>query len=95
MSRIVAVYDIPDNKRRKRVADILESYGDRIQKSVFELPINRRLMKACLAQLNEVIDLKEDSFVTYRVCAACDKERLYLGQATSLSSIGSEEVFIV
>ena len=88
-------YDIPDNKRRKRVADILESYGDRIQRSVFELPIDRQFMLECITELKAVINRKEDSVVAYRVCAACDRVRLYLGAAAAMSGIGAEEVFIV
>jgi len=29
-------YDIPSDKRRKKVSDLLEGYGQRVQYSVFE-----------------------------------------------------------
>ena len=32
----VVTYDIPSNKRRKKVSDLLEGYGRRVQYSVFE-----------------------------------------------------------
>ncbi|MGI0489366.1 CRISPR-associated endonuclease Cas2 [Pantanalinema rosaneae CENA516] len=32
----VVTYDIPCDKRRKKVADLLEGYGRRVQYSVFE-----------------------------------------------------------
>jgi len=37
MSVYLAVYDITADRRRRRVADALASYGHRIQKSVFEV----------------------------------------------------------
>ena len=33
----IVAYDIPSNRRRKKVSDILEGYGKRVQYSVFEL----------------------------------------------------------
>lgn len=32
----VVCYDTPSNKRRKKMADLLEGYGQRVQYSVFE-----------------------------------------------------------
>ena len=32
----VVTYDIPNDKRRKKVSDLLEGYGRRVQYSVFE-----------------------------------------------------------
>jgi CRISPR-associated protein Cas2 len=37
----VISYDIPDDKRRKKIADLLEGYGQRVQYSVFECQLNR------------------------------------------------------
>ena len=36
----LAIYDIADGKRLHRVAAILEDYGSRVQKSVFELRLS-------------------------------------------------------
>ncbi len=33
--RLLVAYDIPDDKRRSALAQILEGYGDRVQYSVF------------------------------------------------------------
>ncbi|MEY3826628.1 MAG: hypothetical protein RLZZ148_1445 [Cyanobacteriota bacterium] len=32
----IIAYDIPCDKRRKKIADLLEGYGSRVQYSVFE-----------------------------------------------------------
>ncbi len=42
MTRFVVCYDIADDKRRQRVSQILDAYGDRIQGSVFEPPDNHQ-----------------------------------------------------
>lgn len=53
---VVVVYDIPDNKRRKKLADFLEGYGRRVQYSVFECFISldkcNRFMKKSKIKLN-------------------------------------------
>ncbi|NJN76802.1 MAG: CRISPR-associated endonuclease Cas2 [Synechococcaceae cyanobacterium RL_1_2] len=38
----VVTYDITDNKRRQKVAHILEGYGSRVQFSVFECHLSRK-----------------------------------------------------
>ena len=40
--KLIICYDIPDNKRRLRVSWLLEAYGSRVQKSVFETVLNDR-----------------------------------------------------
>ena len=37
---VVVAYDIPDDRRRTRVAKVLEDYGDRVQYSVFEMNLD-------------------------------------------------------
>ncbi len=37
MSQYVAAYDVSDDQRRRAVAAVLSSYGQRIQQSVFEI----------------------------------------------------------
>ena len=37
MSRYVASYDVSDDRRRDRVARVLSGYGERVQRSVFEI----------------------------------------------------------
>jgi len=94
MSRFVICYDVADNKRRYKVAACLDGYGDRVQGSVFELRVERALLDRCLAQVSGLINAAEDSVVAYRLCAACEKERIYLGVGEQVAHIGEEDVFI-
>jgi CRISPR-associated protein Cas2 len=72
MPRVVIVYDIISNKRRKRVSDLLEGYGKRVNRSVFEcqfktLKIREKLTKELLMLLNP----KVDSLRIYTICQNC------------------------
>lgn len=94
MSRFVVCYDVANNKRRYKVAACLDGYGDRVQGSVFELSVNRTLLDQCLTEVAGLINAAEDSVVVYRLCAACEKERVYWGVGEQVAHIGEEEVFI-
>ena len=43
---VLVVYDIPDNKRRNKLATFLEGYGRRVQWSVFECYLSLGEMQA-------------------------------------------------
>lgn len=75
-------YDIPDDKRRTRVARLLEGYGQRVQFSVFEVWLDDTLRRELLAGLNQRIDPDQDSVRLYWLCAACQKKVITLGQGT-------------
>ncbi len=92
--RYVICYDIPCDKRRRRIADCLEGYGDRIQGSVFEAVLDTDLFDICMEELDDLQKPTEDSIVAYRLCAACEKEIIRLGLAKGLD-IGNEEMYFV
>lgn len=74
-------YDIPDNKRRTKLAKILEDYGERVQYSVFECRLTAKQIAKLTQELKGVLVEKEDSIRIYRLCAACEPEIKALGQA--------------
>ena len=92
--RYVICYDISSSRRRRRVADCLDGYGDRIQESVFEAILDTRLFDRCISEIAGLIDPVEDSVAAYALCGTCDATRVYLGLAEQ-SDIGGESVFIV
>ena len=95
MSRYVVCYDVASDRRRRNVSACFDSYGDRMQHSVFELPVDRALLDKCIEELSSLIDPAEDSVAVYRLCGPCDAERFYLGLGEAVSAIGEEDVFIV
>jgi CRISPR-associated protein Cas2 len=61
----VVAYDIPCDKRRKKVSDLLEGYGQRVQYSVFECQLTHPKFKELSKRLNKVIRLADDSLRFY------------------------------
>ena len=70
---LVVSYDIPDDKRRTRVAKTLEDYGTRVQYSVFEVNLEAKHVRKMRDRLEQVIEKKEDSIRFYTLCGACYK----------------------
>ncbi|MBW4532571.1 MAG: CRISPR-associated endonuclease Cas2 [Pleurocapsa minor HA4230-MV1] len=63
----VIVYDISCDKRRKKVADLLEGYGARVQYSVFECVLDRAQYRQLGDRLKKRIKLDEDSIRIYPI----------------------------
>lgn len=61
----VVAYDIPDDKRRKRVSDLLEGYGQRVQYSVFECVLTQPKYDELRRRLRKRIKSTEDSVRFY------------------------------
>jgi CRISPR-associated protein Cas2 len=72
MQKLVVVYDITDNTTRRIVGEILEGYGTRVNRSVFECQVKHTKERQVLeATLQKEIDPKVDSLRIYTVCATC------------------------
>ena len=93
--RYVVCYDIADNRRRKRVSDTLDSYGDRVQDSVFELAVPNKLFQRCLEEIERSIDPKSDRIAVYALCATCDRNAVYIGVSAGAPRTGEEVFFVV
>ena len=61
----VIVYDITCDKRRKKVSDLLEGYGQRVQYSVFECILNQTKYSELQKRLRKQIKSSEDSVRFY------------------------------
>ena len=67
----VVAYDIPDDKRRTKVHQILLGYGTWTQYSLFECFLTRKQLILLQARLAEHLVAKEDSVRFYPLCASC------------------------
>ena len=61
----LAVYDIAAPKRLRRVAKVMEQYGVRVQKSVFECSLSRKAMSTMKAQVLKEMCEEEDTVRIY------------------------------
>ena len=63
----VVIYDIPDDKRRRRVFNLLEGYGQRVQFSAFECILEDRKFEELRSRLIKVVKMNEDSVRFYPI----------------------------
>ncbi len=93
MSNFLITYDIIKNKKRRRVSKILDDYGDRVQKSVFELPgLDDIIWKKCLKRLQKIKLDSGESIRIYQMCEKCKKTVIILGEGEAFSD---PEVYII
>lgn len=77
----IVSYDIPNDKRRSKVAKILEGYGRRAQYSVFECEIDDEKREKLEGALQREIDAEEDDIRFYPMNRADLKRVRLLGRA--------------
>ncbi len=81
MQRIVVVYDIVDDKTRRIVGEVLEGFGKRVNRSVFECHVeNTSQRKKLEKRLARELDPKVDSLRIYTVCTNCMQKSTVLGK---------------
>jgi CRISPR-associated protein Cas2 len=74
----VVSYDIPDDRKREKVAKILLDFGTRVQYSVFECIVDPDSLEHMLTRLKKIVT-DEDSVRTYAMCAKCERDVTVLG----------------
>jgi len=52
-------YDIPDDKRRSKIAHLLEGYGERVQYSVFEVWVTDKELEKLSQQLQRLVQARK------------------------------------
>ncbi|MGV3523189.1 MAG: CRISPR-associated endonuclease Cas2 [Candidatus Sericytochromatia bacterium] len=63
-------YDIREPRRLQQVAKVLESYGHRLQYSIFRCHLTPRELERLTWQLTKVTE-KEDSVISVGLCSGC------------------------
>ncbi|HOC01078.1 MAG TPA: CRISPR-associated endonuclease Cas2 [Verrucomicrobiota bacterium] len=67
----LVAYDIPSQRRRTRLANQLEDFGVRVQRSVFECELTLDLLRELRRCISRLIDGAEDNVRIYSLCADC------------------------
>ena len=70
--RYVIVYDVVDDGKRTRLSNLLQDYGERVQKSVFEADLKKEEVRKILERASAWIE-PEDSLRIYPVCENCSR----------------------
>lgn len=86
-------YDIVKDSRRNRAAHLLEGYGMRVQKSVFECVLNEKQLNLLQRKLDRYINAAEDQVRFYPMSAHTRRKVLILGSQPDRQV--DDDVFIV
>ena len=87
----IVTYDIPEDKRRTRVAKTLLDFGSRVQYSVFECIMDDKLLEKLFAKLSKIAT-DDDSIRIYSLCAKCETCVKIIGRGEITKD---EEVYIL
>lgn len=88
----IVSYDIPDTRRRTKLAKMLEDFGDRVHYSVFECILDSDLLKKMADRIHKIISEEEDSVRVYALCANCEGTIRIIGQGKITRN---EDVYII
>jgi CRISPR-associated protein Cas2 len=61
----LVVYDVPDNKRRRKLAKFLEGHGRRVQFSVFECFLTLDEMRLLHRMVQQRVEVEQDNVRFY------------------------------
>ena len=89
---MVFSYDVSDNRRRRRVARLLEARMARVQKSVFEARLSARAADALAAAVEKELG-PGDSLRVYAVSADGLKRSASLGSGAPI--LGDEDYWLL
>lgn len=68
---LVVSYDVVDDQKRKKLADVLKDYGRRVQYSVFECDLEKMHIEQMIKEASAFIDKDQDSLRIYFLCNEC------------------------
>jgi CRISPR-associated protein Cas2 len=77
---VVVSYDIVDDRKRNKIAEILKDYGKRVQYSVFECNLDKKYINKIIEELMPFIDEEVDSLKIYYLCEGCVEKILTYGK---------------
>ncbi len=95
MNNYLITYDISNNRKRNKVAKILNDYGCRVQKSVFELAeIKESVWEECFSRLKKHAKLaKGESIRIYKLCESCRNKIEQLGDGKKPMDVPQVYIF--
>lgn len=78
---VVIAYDVSEDRRRARLAGLLQRYGDRIQFSVFLCRVADDELVQLMDEAKGLVDPSTDSIYTIHQCLDCWGKVTTMGQA--------------
>jgi len=90
---LLVAYDISDVKRLRRVAKIMEDYGKRVQKSIFEVSLSPAVFKEMKFKIDSTIEHDEDGVKYFPLCLKCSAVTEIIGQGNFIDP--DEEYYVL
>ena len=90
---LLVAYDIADVKRLRRVAKIMENFGKRVQKSIFEVSLSPAVFRQMKFQIDTTIEHDEDGVKYFPLCIKCSAATEIIGQGNFIEP--DEEYYIL
>ncbi|NCP04445.1 MAG: CRISPR-associated endonuclease Cas2 [Deltaproteobacteria bacterium] len=76
---LLVAYDIAHPRRLQRIAKVMQDYGLRVQKSVFEIEITPVKLAELRRRAEAEMDMTVDGVKYFPLCGDCDHVWLALG----------------
>lgn len=85
---VLVTYDIANTEghgasRLKRIAEVCEKYGERVQHSVFECRLSPTRLARLIGKVEDIIDPKCDSVILYRFSGRIENSASRFGRSRS------------
>ncbi len=82
---VLLAYDIAQTegagaKRLRRIAEVCEQYGQRVQFSVFEFRLSPTRLARLIGEVEDIIDHELDSVILYRFPGRIDDAAIHMGR---------------
>ncbi|MCM1322146.1 MAG: CRISPR-associated endonuclease Cas2 [Bacteroides sp.] len=89
------VYDIRDVKRLAKISKCVESYGRRVQKSVFETTASDETIGHLRLRLEKLMDIEKDFILFFEICERDFQKRQIFGKKTESADTIADEDFVI
>ena len=89
------VYDIRDTKRLAKISKCVESYGWRVQKSVFESTASDKTIGQLKGRLEKLMNIEEDFVLFFEVCECDFQKKQIFGKNIEKGDKITDEDFVI
>lgn len=89
------VYDIRNTKRLAKISKCVESYGWRVQKSVFESTASDETIGQLKLRLEKIMDVEEDFVLFFEVCERDFQKKQVYGKNIEAENSITDEDFVI
>ena len=89
------VYDIRDTKRLAKISKCVESYGWRVQKSVFESTASDETIGDLKFRLEKLMNVEEDFVLFFEVCERDLQKKQIFGKNIEKDDKITDEDFVI